>query len=78
MSKSTLILVAAWYMGTMAPLARGQAHKLIFTEDGTFGYRDTPVQPWSGHRVHDPDRPKPKKIDPGYFSTQDRSGRPRS
>ncbi len=43
-----------------------------------FGYRDTPVQPWSGYRVHDPDRPAPKKIDPGDFSTQDRPGRPPS
>jgi len=78
MSNFTLILVTAWYVGTMAPLARGQMHKLIFTEDGTFGYRDTPVQPWSGYRVHDPDRPKPKRVDSGGVSTQDRPGRPPS
>jgi hypothetical protein len=31
---------------------------------GVFGYRHTPVQPWSGYHVHDPDRPKPPKVAP--------------
>ncbi|MCP4250895.1 MAG: hypothetical protein GY778_27980, partial [bacterium] len=33
----------------------------VFAKDGSgvFGYKDTPVQPWSGYHVHDPDRPKP-------------------
>lgn len=78
MKKSTVILVTTCCVATMLPLAQGQGHKLVFTEDGTFGYRDTPVQPWSGYRVHDPDRPKPKNVEPGTFSTQDRPGRPPS
>ena len=42
----------------------GQEHKLTYAKDGTgvFGYKDTPVQPWSGYRVHDPDRPAPKRV----------------
>ncbi|MCP5117121.1 MAG: DUF1080 domain-containing protein [bacterium] len=39
----------------------------VFAKDGSgvFGYKDTPVQPWSGYHVHDPDRPKSKRADPG-------------
>lgn len=32
---------------------------------GVYGYRDTPILPWCGYHVHDPDRPAPKRIDPG-------------
>jgi hypothetical protein len=32
---------------------------------GVFGYKHTPIQPWSGYHVHDPDRPAPKRVDPG-------------
>ncbi|MCR4414248.1 MAG: DUF1080 domain-containing protein [Thermoguttaceae bacterium] len=47
--------------------AFGQAHKVVHAKDGSgvFGYKDTPIQPWSGYHVHDPDRPAPKKVDPG-------------
>jgi hypothetical protein len=90
MKKSTLILLTTSCVIAIAPLARGQAqgqgqgrgqaqeHKLVYRDDGTFGYRDTPMQPCSAYRVHDPDRPKPKTIDPGDFSTQDHPGRPPS
>jgi hypothetical protein len=30
---------------------------------GVYGYRDTPVLPWCGFRVHDPDRPAPRRVD---------------
>ena len=30
---------------------------------GVYGYRDTPILPWCGYHVHDPDRPAPKHID---------------
>jgi hypothetical protein len=54
--------------------------KLEYAKDGSgiFGYRDTPVQAWSGYRVHDPDRPNPKRIDPGEFSSEAKPGRPPS
>jgi hypothetical protein len=44
-----------------------QKPTLVYAKDGSgvFGYKDTPVQPWSGFRVHDPDRPIPPRVDPG-------------
>ncbi len=42
------------------------------------GYRDTPLLPGGKWHVHDPDRPWPKKIDPGTASTQESPGRPPS
>ena len=47
--------------------AAAQPHDLIQAKDGSgvVGYKDTPIQPWSGYHVHDPDRPKPPKVDPG-------------
>ncbi len=32
---------------------------------GVYGYRDSPIQPWSGYHVHDPDRPAPVRVDVG-------------
>jgi hypothetical protein len=45
------------------------ANKLVNAKDGsgTMGYKHTPVQPWSGYHVHDPDRPLPPKVDPGQM-----------
>lgn len=42
----------------------------VYAKDGSgvFGYKDTPVQPWSGYHVHDPDRPAPPKVNPGDAS----------
>jgi len=40
---------------------------LIYAKDGSgvFGYKDTPKLPWCGFLVHDPDRPAPKRVEPG-------------
>lgn len=45
----------------------GVAADLVQAKDGSgvYGYKDTPVLPWSGYHVHDPDRPAPKRIKPG-------------
>jgi hypothetical protein len=32
---------------------------------GVYGYKDTPKLPWCNWLVHDPDRPEPKRVDPG-------------
>jgi hypothetical protein len=32
---------------------------------GVYGYKDTPKLPWCRWLVHDPDRPAPKRVDPG-------------
>src|SRR5574341_1879488 len=41
--------------------------ELVYAKDGSgvYGYKDTPVLPWCGYRVHDPDRPAPQRINPG-------------
>ena len=46
--------------------AQAQKHELVFARDGSgvFGYKDTPVQPWSKFHVHDPDRPMPPCVTP--------------
>jgi hypothetical protein len=43
------------------------AAELIHARDGsgTYGYDDTPILPWCGYRVHDADRPAPRRLDPG-------------
>jgi len=40
---------------------------LVHAKDGSgvYGYKDTPILPWCGYCVHDPDRPAPKRVDPG-------------
>lgn len=65
-------------VAALAPAAAQQ--KLEYAKDGSgvFGYSDTPVQPWSQYHVHDPNRPAPKRVDPGEFSSQQRPGRPPS
>jgi hypothetical protein len=64
------VFIAAGCAVAIAAFAQAQEHGLIYAKDGSgvFGYKDTPVQPWSGYHVHDPDRPAPKKVDPGGFS----------
>lgn len=54
-------------------------HELLTreTESGTIvGYKDTPLQPWTGGKfhVHDPDRPVPKHVTPGQASTEEQAG----
>ena len=43
------------------------AAELVKAKDGsgTFGYKDTPVLPWCGYHVPDPDRPAPPVVTPG-------------
>ncbi len=41
------------------------AQKLVQSPEGVYGYRDTPTLSWCGYRVHDPDRPVPRRVDPG-------------
>lgn len=39
----------------------------VYAKDGSgvYGYKDTPKLPWCGYLVHDPDRPAPRRVDPG-------------
>ena len=44
-----------------------RADDLVKAKDGSgvIGYKDTPKLPWCDWLVHDPDRPAPKRINPG-------------
>jgi hypothetical protein len=59
-------LAAAISLSVLANLpALGQ--ELVRAKDGSgvYGYKDTPKLPWCNWLVHDPDRPAPKRVDPG-------------
>ncbi|RPI23668.1 MAG: DUF1080 domain-containing protein [Acidobacteria bacterium] len=57
------------FLGFIVCLGSGQAAAadLVHAKDGSgvYGYKDTPILPWCGFHVHDPDRPAPKRVNPG-------------
>jgi hypothetical protein len=70
-----VIVLLGWASVTTAAPQRVLVERK--TDFGTIvGYRDTPLQPWTGdkYHVHDPDRPVPKPVVPGRPSTQDQVG----
>ena len=62
----------------MEPTAAQDAPKLVKAKDGSgiIGYKDTPLLPWCGYRVHDPDRPAPPKVTPGRPGQDERAVAP--
>lgn len=56
--------------------ARAQKNVKVPAKDGSgvLGYKHTPIQPWSGFHVHDPDRPVPPVVTPGQPGTQEKAG----
>ena len=52
-------------LGWLVPVAL--AADLVNARDGSgvYGYKDTPKLPWCDYLVHDPDRPAPRRINPG-------------
>ena len=50
--------------------------KLVKAKDGSgiIGYKDTPILPWCGYHVHDPDRPAPKIVTPAEPDTIGKTG----
>lgn len=67
------VLLSAGF--TTAPVW-AQSHERVYAKDGSgvFGYKDMPVQPWSGFHVHDPDRPLPARVTPGEPGRQKAAG----
>jgi hypothetical protein len=63
-------------LASVQPTSAQVLAKLIKAKDGSgiLGYKDTPILPWCGYHVHDPDRPAPKKVTPGRPSTQEKVG----
>ena len=51
--------------------------KLVKAKDGSgiIGYKDTPILPWCGYHVHDPDRPAPKKVTPARPDITGKTGK---
>src|SRR3569833_3441126 len=47
-------------------------------EEAPTGYTDTPLLPGSKWHVHDGNRPHPKPVAPGSFSTDQQAGKPPS
>jgi len=64
------VVVVAVVFALLAYSATVVAVEVIKAKDGSGipGYKDTPVQPWSGYHVHDPDRPAPRRVQPGISS----------
>jgi hypothetical protein len=54
-------------LALLAAPGLASAAELVHAKDGSgiYGYKDTPKLPWCEWLVHDPDRPAPKKVDPG-------------
>ena len=64
---TSLVLMAA----ATFPLAAEEGKKPL-------GYQDTPLVPGLQWHVHDGERPQPRVVTPGTFSTQDQPGKPPS
>jgi hypothetical protein len=68
-SKKALVtsLITCTALLGLSSTGLAQKHQVVHARDGSgiFGYKDTPIQPWSGYHVHDPDRPAPPRVAPG-------------
>jgi len=51
----------------LAAISAASAAERVFAKNGSgvYGYDDTPALPWCGFRVHDAERPNPRKVDAG-------------
>lgn len=65
--RSLAFAFAVGFAVAAAAPALAPAAELTYAKDGSgvYGYKDTPKLPWCDWLVHDPDRPAPKKADPG-------------
>src|SRR5256886_12646003 len=61
-----------------AAVAGGALDVLPAAEHAPVGYTDTPMLPGGKWHVHDPNRPQPKVVAPGTFSTPETPGKPPS
>src|SRR6266498_1279057 len=57
-------------ISTIAISVSTSAAALSYAKDGSgvYGYKDTPKLPYCEYLVHDPDRPTPKRVNPGPVS----------
>jgi len=70
---SSQILTSLVFTGLITGITLiASSHDLVIpqNENESYGYSDSPQQPWSEYRVHDPGRPLPEKLNPpapSYF-----------
>jgi hypothetical protein len=75
---STTILIVITLLIVPLNTSTGQEErKLVKARDGSgiIGYKDTPILPWCGYHVHDPDRPAPKKVTPAPPDATGKTGK---
>ena len=69
-------------VGLMACLSATvlSAAELVHSKDGSgvYGYDDTPMLPWCPYRVHDANRPDPKRVNPGTAGATEQPAKPPS
>jgi hypothetical protein len=67
---------AILFLGPAQVASSQTESKLVKAKDGSgiVGYKDTPILPWCGYRVHDPDRPTPPKVTPGRLGIDEKPG----
>ena len=75
-----LLTISTVLMLVLVPVntSTGQSKsKLVKAKDGSgiIGYKDTPILPWCGYHVHDPDRPEPKKVTPAPPDVTGKTGK---
>lgn len=70
-SSKLLFTVSSIVAGATIGLYAQDAPKIV-------GYTDTPMLPGNKWHVHDPNRPQPKLVTPGTFSTNEAPGKPPS
>jgi len=71
-----IFIVSTWFVSSTEITTGQEPTKLIQAKDGSgiIGYKDTPILPWCGFHVHDPDRPVPPKVTPGLPCTEEKAG----
>jgi hypothetical protein len=74
--KRYVVMVILLCVACLVVIGVAKAANLVYAKNGSgvCGYKDTPVLPWCGFHVHDPDRPEPARIKAGTASTQQRPG----
>ena len=74
---ATVLITAIVCAVSAVQIASSQIRsKLVEAKDGSgiIGYKDTPILPWCGYHVHDPDRPAPPKVTPGLLGIDEKAG----
>ena len=76
MSSIFIFIAIVWLIGPMEVTMGEEPTKLVQAKDGSgiIGYKDTPILPWCGYHVHDPDRPAPPKVTPGLLGIEEKTG----